>query len=82
MFSEYKRHAQDLIKTYDLRNIDSIVILSGDGTISEVAINIKVRVKNNYFGQLAKRPNTLKFDWPLTKAHLVGHEKLHDTLSI
>ena len=22
------------------------------------------RVKNNYFGQLAKRPNTLKFGWP------------------
>ena len=25
---------------------------------------IKSRGKNNYFGQLAKRPNTLKFGWP------------------
>ena len=39
-------------------------------------------VKNNYFGQLAKQPNTLKFGWPYSTAHLVGHEKLHDALSI
>ena len=40
MFSEYKKHAQELTKNYDLSNIDGIVILSGDGMISEVINNI------------------------------------------
>ena len=61
--SEYHKHAQELIRSYDLSETDGIVTLSGDGTISEVmfvTLLEALRLLNFMHGQDARGEQNLE----------------------